>query len=161
MFPLIGKIIPYRDILYAGLAVGAVIFWFHHNSVEQAIGAARVQRAVAAATAKADAAAKARIATLTRQTAVAQKQVEVTYENALVVAAHQHAADLRRLHDYEVYRQTHGVLGRASSAPAQAAGRPGSFAGLAQVSIQLANALREDDAATEQCWDERAALTGK
>lgn len=161
MWALVSKFLPYRDILYGVIAAAAVAFWFYHNHVEQAKGAARVQAAVTLATARAQQAAQARIAALTRENAATQRQVESTYEKALVVATHQRAADVRRLRQYEIYRQTHRMLGGAASPSAQAHGGPEGFSGLASVSISLANALREDDAALAECWADRAALTGK
>lgn len=157
------KLLPFRDILYGGIAIAAVIFWVHHNHVEQAKGAARIQRAVAAATVKANAQAAARIKLQTQQTAAVQRQVESTYENALAVAGSQHAADLRRLREYEVRRNSHphGVLESTPSASAQTHGGSQSFERMGAVSAQLAAALREDDAALLQCWTERDSLTGK
>lgn len=160
---LLTKLLPFRDLLYGGIAIAAVIFWVHHNHVEQAAGAARLQRAVAAATVKANAEAAARIKLQTQQTAAVQRQVESTYENALAVAGSQHAADLRRLREYEVRRNGHpnGVLESPAGAPAQADAGPQGFDRLGAVSAQLAAALREDDASLLQCWTERDSLTGK
>lgn len=158
---LLTKLIPFRDWIYAAIAVAGVVFWFHHDHVEQARGAARVNTAVMAATQRAAAVAHAKIVQLNTQHATEVAKVENTYENALVAASSQHAADLRRLHDYEIYREAHGVLGGSSSPSAKAPQGAGSVERLEQVSAELADALRQDDAALNECYADRDSLTGK
>jgi hypothetical protein len=173
MIALVTKLVPFRDWLYGGLAVAAVIFWFHHDHVEQLKGAQAVQTAVAAANAKADAAAKANIAALTKQYQDQATQIQVSYEKQLADASAQHDSDVQRLQQLEANSRgaPHTDVGSAPalstptpSGPVSApdvGSVPADLYVRADVALGLADALRLDDAQLQACWAERDTLTGK
>jgi hypothetical protein len=163
MLTILTKLIPFRDWLYAGLAIAATVFWFHHDHVEQVAGAAKVTAAVKEASAKADAKAAAQIAALNDQHATQLAKVKEVYDNAITSAAAQHDADLERLRHITAGRDNGGHPSLGSPTPAAPTADSGdhSFASLGAVAAGLADALRQDDAALGACYADRDALTGK
>jgi hypothetical protein len=164
--PLLAKLIPFRDWLYAGIAVAAVIFWFHHDHVEQVKGAAAVSAAVQTATAKAEHAAQLRINDLDQQYAATAAKVKDDYEKQLADASNQHDADLKRLRERAAgHSSVNAAVEGASTPAAGSAGSAASAEGLGDVpaglGLELADALRHDYAELQQCWAERDSLTGK
>lgn len=160
---LITKILPFRDWIYVGIAAAAVVWFLHHDAVERARGAAQVTAAVQVANQKAEKAAAVEIASLNAQHAADVAKVSTVYENALVVASSQHATDLQRLRDYAAYRSSHSntvLEGTSGSAPQTDAGAEGPGR-LGTTAAELADALRQDDAALMACYRERDSLTGK
>jgi membrane protein involved in colicin uptake len=163
MLAILVKLIPIRDWLYAGLAIAAMVFWFHHDHVEQAAGAARVTAAVAKASAEAEKAAAAQIALLETQHAADAAKVKEVYDTALTTAAAQHAADLDRLRSLTAHRADGGgpVLESSGAGSSTSDGGTGSLAELGTLAATLADALRRDDAALSACYVDRDSLTGK
>lgn len=160
------KLIPLRDWLYAGLAVAAIIFWFHHDHVEQAKGAATVTAAVKAATDKAQAAAAVAITKLNTNHANDVAQIEDHYENTIRDNDAAHAADLQRLRDRAARSShTNGVLEGSPGGEATSQAGAGSSESLgsvpAEYALELADAVRADDAALDKCYADRDSLTGK
>lgn len=160
---LITKILPWRDWLYVGIIAAGVIFWIHHDHVEEAKGAAQITAAVRVANQKAEKVAAAQVASLNTQHAADVAKVSTVYENALVVASSRHAADLQRLRDYANYRSSrpNAVLESAPGASTQAGARSQGSGRLGTTAAELADALRQDDAALTACYAERDSLTGK
>jgi hypothetical protein len=166
MFATLVKLIPFRDYAYAALAAAAIVFWFHHDAVEQKKGAAHEIAAVQAATAKVQAAAEAQIKQKDSEYASNLAKVTSGYEEELSLDAGQHDADLQRLRDADTsHSSAHSAVG--SAGPAHAGPAPGtaSAGGLgsvpADIALGLADALRHDDAELKECWADRDELTGK
>lgn len=160
------KLIPLRDWLYAGLAVAVLILWIHHNHVEQAKGAAAVASAVQTATNKANTAAQAKIDKLTADHADDVAQIEDRYENTIRDNDTTHAADLQRLRDRAARdSSTNQVLDSSISGEATSQAGAGGTESLGSVpaerALDLADALRADDAALDKCYADRDSLTGK
>lgn len=164
---LLLKLVPFRDWLYAGIAVAAVIWFLHHDHVERQIGATAVTTAVNAATQKTLIAAKAQLDAQDKQYAGNLAKVSATYETQLSTATAQHGADLQRLREYDAYRHSHpdtnvggtGTAGSDTDGGAASAGDVGS--NIEGAALGLADALRLDDAQLQLCWTERDSLTGK
>jgi hypothetical protein len=160
------SLLPFRDYLYAALAVVAVVFWFHHDHVLEARGAASELVAVQKTTKTLQAQAQAQIASLTKQHDADVAKVQATYEQTLASNNAQHNADLKRLRDdYESHSASHASLaGTSGATPGPDAGAAGAVtlgnvpAGL---TLELADALRADDAQLTSCWADRDSLTGK
>lgn len=163
MLALLMKLVPFRDFAYAAIAIAAGLWWIHHDHVEQAAGAARVEAAVAAASAAAQKDAEAKVAAHDNEHAIELAKVKEIYDTAITSAAAQHAADLQRLRDIAARRSNGGgpVLGSAAPAPSGADPGPPSVGGLGEVAAGLADALRQDDASLSSCRAERDSLTGK
>jgi hypothetical protein len=155
------KLVPFRDYAYAALAAAAVGWFLWHDHTERSIGAAHEAAAVQAASAKAQADATSRLAALNAQYSASLTKVKETYATQMASASTQHAADLQRLRDADRYRKTHTVLDGTAFGAASADAGADSFGALATVSAELADALRQDDAALTQCFTDRDALTGK
>lgn len=166
MIALLAKLVPFRDWLYAGLAVAAVILWFHHDHVQQAKGAAEVRTAVSAATVRLQKDAQLQIEKIDSWYAVNTAKVRDDYEKQLADASNQHDADLRRLRERAAGNGSGNTQVAGASAPvAGSASGTASTQGLGDVpaglGLELADALRHDDAELQQCWAERDSLTGK
>jgi|SRR5271165_830651 len=166
MFTTLAKLIPFRDYFYAALAAAALVFWFHHDHVEQQKGAAHEVAAVQAATAKVTAAAVAANKLKDSEYASNLAKVQSGYEEELGLDAGQHDADLQRLRDADQnHRGANTAVGRAASPTARPATGAGSTGGLgdvpAKLALELADALRHDDAELHACWADRDGLTGK
>jgi hypothetical protein len=166
MLAVLLKLVPFRDYAYAAVALAAVVWFLHHDHVERGIGAARVTAAVNVATAKANAAAQARIDKLNVAHASDIAQIEATYEKAIHDNSSAHAADLQRLRDSAAHNSDgEKVLG--GSEAGSAAGQTGTSGsgGLGSVpsdlALTLVDALRADDAALDQCYADRDELVGK
>ena len=152
---------PVRNYLYAGVAVLAVVGWFYHDHEVATRAVEHERTAVQAESIRVDQAAQRKIDDLIVQHSADVAKIEDTYAAALQTAHDQHAADLQRLRDAALYRATHAVLDGTGSArtedPSGASGAPS----LESVSAELADALRQDDAALGACYADRDALTGK
>ena len=167
MVAVLLKLVPFRDYVYAALAIGAVVFYNAHVHKLEAAAVAHEVAAVQAAGAKVMAAANAQIASINQQHAADVAKVQATYEQQISAASAQHDADLRRLRVGAAGGQHGGgpVLGSSSSASSSAGGGDGGAVGLATVpgelALKLADALRQDDAALQACYTDRDNLTGK
>jgi len=166
MFATLAKLVPFRDYVYAALVAAAIVFWFHHDAVEQKKGAAHEIAAVQAATAKVQAAAEAQIKQNDSEYASNLAKVTSGYEEELSLDAGQHDADLQRLRDADKsHSGAHPAVGSAGPAHAGSATGTASTGGLgkvpAELALELADALRHDDAQLKACWAERDGLTGK
>lgn len=166
MYAALLKLIPFRDYLYAALAVAAVIWFLHHDHLERDIGAAKVVASVQAATRKAEQAAQKRIDKLNVDHANDVAQIEDRYENTIHDNDVAHAADLQRLHERSHSDSSPGkLLGSASGGETSTQAGASSAEGLggvpATIALRLADALRADDAALDKCYADRDSLTGK
>lgn len=166
MFAVLLKLIPFRDYVYAAIAIAAVVFWVHHNHVEQRVGAQREVAAVQAATAKVQAAAAATIKQKDSEYASNLAKVQTDHESQLTANADQHNADLQRLRSsYQSHGGANtavGSTGGAAPGPATGAQSTGGLGDVpAGLALELADALRHDDAELQACWNERDELTGK
>ena len=162
MLALLTKLLPFRDWIYAALAVAAVAGWFYHDHVIATQAVAHERAAVAAASAKAEHDAESRVAALAAQHTAELIKLKVDYDAQISHALAAHVDDVQRLRDYDTYRRAHPVLVGAVGTLGQAlADGSDSFAALGAVSAELADALRHDDAALTACYADRDALTGK
>jgi hypothetical protein len=167
MLALLLKLVPFRDYAYAALAIAAVVFWLHHDHVEQAAGAARVTAAVTAATAKANVAAQATIDKYTSEYSSSALAIKDSYEQRIQANTASHDADLQRLRQLATSSNSapSKVLGSAASVGASNDTGDGSAKGLGEVpsstALELADALRADDSALVACYADRDSLTGK
>lgn len=160
------KLIPFRDYAYAALAIAAVVWFLHHDSVERSLGATRVTTAVATATAKANAAAQSKIDQLTATHADDVAKIEDNYESTIRDNDASHASDLQRLRERASRSSNSGqVLGSArggETAVTPGAGGAVSLGSVpADIALQLVDALRADDASLMKCYADRDDLTGK
>jgi hypothetical protein len=167
MWATLLKLVPFRDYAYVGIAIAAAVFWWHHDQVEQAAGAAKEVSAVQAATAKAEAAADALFQKNSSEYANSVLAMKDAYEKRIADANTAHDADVKRLQQLAASRNrgsNKAVPSASSSAASSDAGNQG-FSGLgivpAGLGLELADALRQDDAALTACWAERDSLTGK
>ena len=169
MFIALLKLLPYRDYAYAALAVAAVSWFLVHDHNERVIGAKREAAAVAAASAKTQAAAAAAVKQLNDTYSVQVKEITDGFQIQLAAAAAQHASDVERLRERASADGDGGrsvLRGAAGSQQGKATGAGGAGAeGLGDVpgalALELADALRHDDAALTACYADRDALTGK
>ena len=152
-------LIPTKDWFYGALVVGiAVLGWHFYDKYTDAVNYANT---VKAESATAKAAAEKQIADLTTAYNTGLKANELIYENELKTAAEQHATDTERLRNAATARNSDPVLQGASGLDAAVAAWSGRLGRLESISSGLADALRQDDAAASQCWNNRDALTGK
>jgi hypothetical protein len=163
---LLLKLIPFRDYVYAALAIAALIFGVHEYRAIEAKGAAHEIAAVQAASVKAQAAAKAANDKLTADYSAALVTVGENYAKAIQDNDTAHSADLKRLQQRAAGGdRADAAVGSASPATATAGGGNQGAAGLGKVpadlALELADALRQDDAALQQCYADRDSLTGK
>lgn len=160
------KLIPIRDWLYAAITIAAVIWFLHHDHVERNIGAARITAAVQVATAKAQAAAQKKIDSLNVTHADDVAQIEDQYEKAIRDNDASHATDLQRLRNRAARDSPASqVLDGSKGGEATGKAGTGSVASLgsvpAELTLNMADALRADDAALDKCYADRDGLTGK
>ncbi len=158
--------IPFRYWLYGGLLAILAIMGIHEYQEIEAKGAAREAAAVQAASAKADAAAKAAIAKLTADYSAALVTVGEIYAKAMQSADAAHSADLKRLQQRAAGSGApNTAVGDSTSAASAADAGAISARALGSVpaerALDLADALRVDDAALTQCYADRDSLTGK
>lgn len=160
------KLVPFRDWLYAALAIALGIAWYVHNQHMITEGEQREQIAVVAASAKATAVAQKAIDKLTTAHVIEVANIEDNYEHIIQADDTASAADLQRLRE-RAGSDSHPnqVLESASgdkSTPAAGASDSGSLGTVpAEQALSLADALRADDAALVKCYADRDSLTGK
>lgn len=156
------KLVPLKDWLYV-FAISALLVsfaWYTHH--ERQIGASKLQAAVTQESAKAEANNTKRLKDLTDQHSNDVAVIEENYETILKDSDAQHISDLDRLRKYASDSgKTHEVLGSSSCNSSEADSWRERFEGLGQISAELADAIRRDDAALKSCYAERDSLTGK
>lgn len=166
-FAALAEMIPLKDWLYAGLFVILLAFGAYEYRAIEAKGAAQETQAVQKASAKATADATKHNDELTAQYTSALVTSGETYAKAIQAANDAHAADMQRLqHRAEAGGSgANAAVGGASGAGATATGWPQGADGLGSVpgslGLELADALRTDDAALMKCYADRDSLTGK
>jgi hypothetical protein len=147
-------LVPLRDWFYGAIAAAAVIFALDlHHKLEVA-NQIRAESAAALAT------AQKTIATNTADYKAAVSTVEAQYAKDMSAASQQHNADLARLRA-RAAGKAGPVLPGAPGTPAAGPQGDSSFGGLGELALNLADALRADDAALIACYADRNALTGK
>ena len=166
MTALLG-LIPFKYWLYAGLLAVAGIFAIHEYQDIEEKGAAKEQAAVLAESAKTQAAVKAANDKLSADYSAAIVTVGENYAKAMQSADTAHAADVQRLQQRaSAVGHSAGTSMDSAAAPV-AAGNAGSASTTAlgtvpaERALDLADALRGDDAALTQCYADRDSLTGK
>lgn len=161
------KLIPFRDYLYAAIAIAAVILYnVHVTKLEHSYAADKVhavEAADAAATKKANDAAEANIATLTSHYEANLKKVNEQYAANTQVTAAANAADISRLRQLAAsYQHDNAVLRSAVSASAPDGRSDTSTGSLgtvpAELGAELAGALRAERDALVKCYAERDGL---
>lgn len=170
MWAAVLKLIPFRDYAYAAVVVAALVWYnVHVHNLEVAYSAKQetaLTNAIASANTKADAAATAKINKMTADYDAAIVKIGENYAKAMQSADAAHDADVKRLQ----LRATSsgasntGVDSTAVEASAADAGTISTRAlGVvpAERALDLADALRADDAALVQCYADRDSLTGK
>jgi hypothetical protein len=169
---LLLKLIPFRDYAYAALFVAAVVWYnVHVHNLNVAYAAKQetaLTSAIAAANTKADAAAKTKLDKLTADYNAAIVTIGENYAKAMQSADAAHDADTKRLQlraaSASGGASNTGVGSAAAQASAADAGTISARAlGVvpAERALDLADALRADDAALVQCYADRDSLTGK
>lgn len=160
MFAL-AKLLPFRDYLYAAVAIAAVTWYNVH--VHNLIRADEHKRdaAVATETARVEAAAQTHIDELTAAYARDRAQRDAEYEKHIQADASTHAADLQRLRQLAAQGSGGPALaGSTSTSTPPDTGQP-SLIGLGYVSEELAAALHDARNDLGACYAERDQLTGK
>lgn len=170
MFAGLLKLLPWRDWVYAAIAVGAIGYYnVHvHNLTTAAVAheLASIQKTSDALKAQAVAKVAALTADYNRQLTAAQEKYAQDTQAATVA----HDADLQRLlqlasayrHADRAVPSSPGTSGQPStSARPDSAGSVGSLPQGLNVSLGLADALRFDDNLLATCRAERDTLTGK
>lgn len=167
----LAKLVPLKDWLMAAAAVALVVFYnVHVHDLEVAYAAKQVDAVNAAYKRGSDEALRAakKIADDKEAAYTAREaQTEENYENLIKSNDAAHLADISRLRQRaaDSEQRANSLLGSAGGAgPAPGSGDQG-LGGLGFVSgalaLELADALRQDDAALSTCYDERDSLTGK
>jgi hypothetical protein len=157
------ELIPLKDWLYAGLLIIVIAFSVHEYREIEAKGAAKEAAAVQAVSSAVQAQAKKTNDKLTADYSAAVVTVGENYAKSMQSAATAHDADLKLLQRRAASSGGSGnsaVAGAAGTAAPSGAGNEG-FSGLGGVALELATALRADDAALAQCYADRDSLTGK
>lgn len=157
------ELVPLKDWLYAGLLVLVIAFSVHEYRDIEAKGAAKETAAVQMASAAVQAQAKKTNDKLTADYSAAVVTVGENYAKAMQSADAAHDADLKLLQRRAASSGGSGntAVGGASGAAATAGAGDEGFSGLGSVALELATALRADDAALTQCYADRDSLTGK
>lgn len=159
------RLIPSKDWLYIAAIVALLSSFTAYTIHERHVGAAHQLAAVARASAKAEAAAKQQIQDLTDQHSRDVTAITGAYNHAIQTASVERDSDLKRLRDFDAYRKAHPALdGAGGSVTSDGAGgqsADGLGAVPAGLAAELADALRQDDAALRACYADRDSLTGK
>lgn len=156
------KLIPFRDYLYAALAIAGVAYYNIH--VHGLIEADRKheQAALAVQSAKALADARTQIDDLNKKHAAEVAANEAKHESDLKANSDATAAELQRLRDIAA-RSSSGrpVVVSATSPSASGDSGDDSLVRLGFVSEELASALRDARTDLGACYADRDSLTGK
>jgi hypothetical protein len=171
LLALFSKLIPFRDYAYAAAAIALVIYYnVHVHDLEVHYAAARVTAVEAAYKKGSDeavAVAKKQIADKDKEHANDLAQVEENYEKLIQANDAAHNADAARLRQRaaDSEQRANALLASAGSASSAAGGGDQGSGGLGTVpaglGLELADALRQDDAALNKCYADRDSLTGK
>lgn len=161
------ELIPIKDWFYAGLFVILLAFGAHEYHAIEAKGAAKETVAVQVASDAVKAAAKKKDDQLTADYSTALVNTGVTYAKAMQSADAAHADDVQRLQRRAASSGSgaHGTVGSATGPGTPPNEGSSSAGGLGWVpgslGLELADALRADDAALIKCYADRDDLTGK
>lgn len=172
MWALFLKAVPFRDCVYAAAAIAAVVWYnVHVHNLEVGYSQKRVaavNSAYADASAQALKAAKAAADAKDKQYAQIVAQVKASYEDQIARGNAAHDADIARLRQRAAdSRSQHpdAVLGSAAGSSSTVDGGDSGASRLgsvpASLGLELADALRKDDAALAACYADRDGLTGK
>lgn len=169
MLAAILKLVSVRDYIYAAAAAAAVGWFLVHDHNERAAGAKHEAAAVAAASSKTQQAADIRVKQLTDTYTAQVKDITNGFQTQLAAASAQHNVDVERLRERAAAsgNGAGAVLHSAAGSSQGAAANTGSAgaSGLGEVpgtvTLELADALRHDDAALTACYADRDSLTGK
>lgn len=172
MLELVELALKYWKYAVAVAAVVALVTFYnvHVDGLEKSYAAAKVAAVDAAykkGSTEATAAAAAEIARKDKEHAAETASIKDTYENRIKQNDANHAADAQRLRQLaaESDRRANALLAGAGSVGTSAdsgnAGAGGLGSVPAQLGLELADALRQDDAALSACYAERDSLTGK
>lgn len=161
-------LLPARDYFYAALIIALIAFGVYERNHLIDEGITHETAAVTAASAKAEAAADAKIKVLTAQHEKTVEAIEEDYAQHEQANIAQRSADADRLREYDAYRRAHGSVASAASGPAatiqaasDASGGDEILERLESISVDLAASLRDEAVALSSCMVERDALTGK
>ncbi len=166
MLALLSKLIPFRDYAYAALAASAVVWYNVHIHNLEVAHDAKQNAAIAAETRKVTDAANAKMAQTVADYEAANEQEEANYAITVKADIDQHNLDVQRLRDATAAKgDSSAVLGSAPSSAPAASGGDQSLTGLgsvpANLALEQADAVRQDDAALAKCYADRDSLTGK
>lgn len=165
------KLVPLKDWAIAAALVALTVFYnVHVHDLEVAYSAKRVAAVNAAYKKGSDeaiAAAKVKMAQQDKQYADDSAQVEENYEKLIQSNDAAHAADAQRLRQRAVdsEQRANALLESASRASPTSGSGDQSNSGLgsvpAELTLEIVDALRQDDAALGKCYANRDSLTGK
>ena len=152
-------LIPAKDwFIGAAFAVLACTGWHYYEKYTDAVNYATTVKAESAA-ALAD--AKTTIAGLTLAYNTGLTNLQAASDAKLKAANTTHLADVDRLQRAAAARATDPVLQGSAGAAAEAAAWASRLGALESISAGLANALRADDIAANDCRAERDSVTSK
>ena len=155
------KLLPFRDYLYAALAIAGVVYYnVHvHNLIKN--DEQRQTAAIAIETAKVLTKARAQIDDLNTQHAAELAANKATYDATLKSNSDADAAELQRLRDIAAKGggSPHVDSATGTSTPTDSGGS--SLVRLGYVSEELAAGLRDARADLTRCYADRDSLTGK
>lgn len=157
----LAKLVPFRDYLYAVLAIAAVTYYNVH--VHNLIKADEYRQEVAIQKESAKVLANAHkvMDDLSAQHASDTKIIQERADAQHKIDADLHSADLNRLRQLAAQSNRGPALGSAAGpTPPSDTGRS-SLVGLGYVSAELAGSLRDARDDLGACYAERDSLTGK
>jgi membrane protein involved in colicin uptake len=155
------KLIPFRDYLYAAIAIVAIVFYNVHVHELEAHAVEHERAAIQAETARVERSAQARLAAQAQDYADREAATEDAYEKQIQADDAAHAADLERLRQLATQGSGSPTLPGSASPEAPPDSGRSSLVGLGYVSEELATALRDAREDLGKCYAERDALTGK
>jgi hypothetical protein len=161
MLTALAKLVPFRDYLYAALAIAGVTYYNIHVHDLIKADEAKTALAIARETSKVQAAAQKRIDALNSQHAAELAANKATYDASLKSNSVADATELQRLRDIAAKGsgRPHVDSPGSPSAPADTGGS--SLVRLGYVSEELAAGLRDARSDLAACYTDRDSLTGK
>jgi hypothetical protein len=161
MLAVLSKLIPFRDYVYAAIAIAAIVVYNVHVDKLEHAAVAHERAAVAAESQKVEASAQARLAAQTKDYTDREAVTEANYEHTIQADDAAHAADIARLRQLASQGSGGAALPSAASTSTPADSGRSSLVGLGYVSEELAAALRDARSDLGKCYTERDSLTGK
>jgi hypothetical protein len=154
--------------IYAGIILAVLAFgWYEVKHIES-LGAVHEVAALKKSSDELTAKANARIIEVAKNYADASNKTTETLNAQIQAADAQHTSDLKRVQDYNAYRNSHpavastGGTSAVTSAGTGSSGQSEDFdSELRLASVTLADALRDSTAALAACMNDRNDLTGK